>query len=137
MSFPLLLQRHSKSSGQLVYTKKTHYTNVHRRLRINHHFMRTTRSIISIVQVFNGFTIILISLIILPAIRCEFGTMNAKYQMHLRLQELANPSIPPLYRPISINKSVHNFSEFLKGSFSIHTLILCSQPECYVCANSN
>ena len=27
----------------------------------------------------------------------EFGAMNAKYQMHLRLQELANPSNPLLY----------------------------------------
>ena len=55
-------------------------------------------------------------LIRIPAIRCEFGTMNANYQMHLRLRELANPSNPPLYPLISINedtlnKSVHNFSE--------------------------
>ena len=30
-------------------------------------------------------------LIRLPAIRCELGEMNAKYQMHLRLRELASP----------------------------------------------
>ena len=27
----------------------------------------------------------------LPVVRCEFGEMNAKYQMHLRLRNLANP----------------------------------------------
>ena len=43
-------------------------------------------------------------LIRLPAFRWEFGTMNAKYQMHFRLRELANPSNPPLYPPISINE---------------------------------
>ena len=61
-------------------------------------------------------------LIRLPAIRCEFGTMNAKYQWHLRLREMANPSNPHLYPSISINedtlnKSVHNFSEFVKAEF--------------------
>ena len=81
-------------------------------------------------------------LIRLPAIRCEFGTMNAKYQMHLRLRELANPSNPPLYPPISINedtlnKSVHSFSEFLKAEFLNSYANICSQLECYVCANSN
>ena len=30
-------------------------------------------------------------LIRLPAIRCEFGEMNAKYQMRLKLRELASP----------------------------------------------
>ena len=30
-------------------------------------------------------------LIRLPAMKCEFGEMNAKYQMHLRLRELASP----------------------------------------------
>ena len=30
-------------------------------------------------------------LIRLPVVRCEFGEMNAKYQMHLRLRNLANP----------------------------------------------
>ena len=68
--------------------------------------------------------------------------VNAKYQMHLRLRELANPSNPPLYPPISINedtlnKSVHSFSEFLKAEFLNSYANICSQPECYVCANSN
>ena len=42
-------------------------------------------------------------LIRLPDNRCESGTMNAKYQKQLWLRELANPSNPPLYPPISIN----------------------------------
>ena len=41
-------------------------------------------------------------LIRLPAIRCEFGAMNAKYQMLTRLRELANPRNPPLYPPMLI-----------------------------------
>ena len=30
-------------------------------------------------------------LIRLPVVKCEFREMNAKYQMHLRLRNLANP----------------------------------------------
>ena len=30
----------------------------------------------------------------LPLIRCEYGEMNVKYQMHLRLRELSTPSNP-------------------------------------------
>ena len=41
--------------------------------------------------------------ICLPAIRCEYEKINAKYQMHYRLRELANPSRPPLY-PIVFNR---------------------------------
>ena len=33
----------------------------------------------------------------LTDVRCEFGKLNAKYQMHLRLRELALPSNPPIY----------------------------------------
>ena len=33
----------------------------------------------------------------LPLIRCEYGEMNVKYQMHLRLRELSTPSNPPKY----------------------------------------
>ena len=66
--------------------------------------------------------------------------MNAKYQMHSRLRELAKHSNLPLYPPISINedtlnKCVHNFSEFLKAEFLNSYANICSQPECYVCAN--
>ena len=58
-------------------------------------------------------------LIHLPAIRCNFGAMNAKYQMHLRLREIANPSNPPLYPPMLINVNTLNMyaqrvSDYLK-----------------------
>ena len=43
-------------------------------------------------------------LIRLPAIKCEFGEMNAKYQMQLRLRDLALPTNPPKYPSIHINK---------------------------------
>ena len=43
-------------------------------------------------------------LIRLPAIRCEFGEMNAKYQMQLRLRDLASPANPPKYPSIHINE---------------------------------
>ena len=39
----------------------------------------------------------------LPAIRCEYEKMNAKYQMHYRLRALANPSRPPLYPIVHID----------------------------------
>ena len=39
----------------------------------------------------------------LPAIRCEFGEMNAKYQMHLRLRELASPLHSTTYPSIEIS----------------------------------
>ena len=40
----------------------------------------------------------------LPAVRCEYEKMNAKYQMHYtsRLRELANPSRPLLYPIVHI-----------------------------------
>ena len=53
-------------------------------------------------------------LIRLPAIRCEFGEMNAKYQMHLRLRELASPLHSTAYPSIEISEdtldtSIHCF----------------------------
>ena len=45
-------------------------------------------------------------LIRLPAIRCEFGEMNAKYQMHLRLLELASSPDTPEYPPIEISEAI-------------------------------
>ena len=44
-------------------------------------------------------------LIRLPAIRCEFGEMNAKYQMHLRLRELVSPPYNTAYPPIQISEA--------------------------------
>ena len=54
-------------------------------------------------------------LIRLPANRCEFGEMKAKYQMQLRLRDLASPANPPKYPSIHINEdtlgtSMHRFS---------------------------
>ena len=43
-------------------------------------------------------------LIRLPAIRCEFGEMNAKYQMHLRLRELDSPLHSTAYPSIEISE---------------------------------
>ena len=58
-------------------------------------------------------------LIRLPAIGCEFGEMHAKYQMQLRLRDLASPANPPKYPLIHINEdtlstSMHRFSSYLK-----------------------
>ena len=41
--------------------------------------------------------------ICLLTIRCEYEKMNAKYQMHYRLRELAYPSRPPLYPLMGIH----------------------------------
>ena len=53
-------------------------------------------------------------LIRLPVSRCEFGEMNAKYQMHLRLRNLANPENPHTIENIEITAdtlgtSIHCF----------------------------
>ena len=39
----------------------------------------------------------------LPLIRCEYGDINVKYQMHLRLCELSTSSNPSKYPSITIN----------------------------------
>ena len=39
----------------------------------------------------------------LPAIKCEFENMKAKYQMHYILREFANPSRLPLYPIVHID----------------------------------
>ena len=53
-------------------------------------------------------------LIRLPAIRCEFGEMNTKYQMHLRLRVLASPPYNTAYPLIenseaTLDTSIHCF----------------------------
>ena len=50
----------------------------------------------------------------LPVVRCEFGEMNAKYQMHLRLRNLANPGNQQ-FPNIEITRTLweHPFSVFL------------------------
>ena len=77
----------------------------------------------------------------LPAIRCEFGKLNAKYQMHFRLRELANPSNPPLYPNINIDndvttRSLTGFSKHIKSKFLSGYSLHCDIGQCYACNNS-
>ena len=56
-----------------------------------------------------------------PAIRREFREMNDKYQMHLRLRELAS-LYSTAYPPIEISEatldtSIHGFPNYLKTQF--------------------
>ena len=58
----------------------------------------------------------------LPAISCEYEKMNAKYQMHYRLKELAKPSRPSLHPIVHIDgdtlsQSFTKFSKYLKYQF--------------------
>ena len=74
----------------------------------------------------------------LPLIRCEYGEMNVKYQMHLRLRELSTPSNPPKYPSITINddtlsKSLSSFSRYMKDKFLSSYTIVCTTPGCYSC----
>ena len=76
-------------------------------------------------------------LIRLPAIRCEFGEMNAKYQMQLRLRDLASPANPPKYPSIHINEdtlstSMHQFSSYLKMKFVNSYPNMCNLEGCFV-----
>ena len=81
-------------------------------------------------------------LIRLPAIRCEFGEMNAKYQMHLSLRELASPLHNTAYLSIEISEdtldtSIHCFSNYLKTEFVRSYSNRCNINDCFVCNNSN
>ena len=81
-------------------------------------------------------------LIRLPAIRCEFGEINAKYQMQLRLRDLASPANPPKYPSIHINKdtlstSMHRFSSYLKMKFVNSYPNMCNLEGCFVFLNLN
>ena len=76
----------------------------------------------------------------LPDVRCEFGQVNAKYQVHLRLRELAVPTHPPIYPLIDINdailsKSLSYFSGYIKYMFTSSYTIECSIDTCYVYEN--
>ena len=71
----------------------------------------------------------------LPDVRCEFGKLNAKYQMHLRLRELAFPSNPTIYTLIDINddtlsKSLSYFSGYIKSMFTSSYNIECNIVNC-------
>ena len=81
-------------------------------------------------------------LIRLPAIRCEFGEMNAKYQMHLRLRELLllplqNIHLLKFLRLLYVHRSVRCFSNYLKTQFVRSYSNLCNINDCFVCNNSN
>ena len=71
-------------------------------------------------------------------IRCEYGEMNIKYQMHLRLRELSTPSNPRKYPSITINddtlsKSLSSFSMYIKDEFLSSYTNVCTTPGCYSC----
>ena len=78
-------------------------------------------------------------LIRLPASTCKFGETNAKYQMHVRLWELASP---PEYPHIEISEailgtSVCCFSNYLKTQFVRSYSNMCNSNDCFVCNNAN
>ena len=77
----------------------------------------------------------------LPAIRCEYGKINAKYQMHLRLREFDNLASPNLQPLLQINvdtfsQSFRSFSRYLKSQFIFSYLFYCIIENCYTCNNS-
>ena len=66
---------------------------------------------------------------------CEFSKINAEYQMHLRLRELATPSNQPIYPLIDINddtlsKSHSYFSCYIKSKFISSYTIECNIDNC-------
>ena len=68
--------------------------------------------------------------------------MNAKYQMHLRLWELASPLDTPEYPPIEISDatlgtSVCCFSNYSKMQFVNSYSNMCNINDCFACNNSN
>ena len=81
-------------------------------------------------------------LIRLAAIKCEFGEMNAKYQLHFRLRKLASPPYFRAYPPIEISEAtldttIHCFSNFLQTKFVRSYSNICNMNDCFVCNNSN
>ena len=74
-------------------------------------------------------------LIRLPIIRCEFEEMNAKYQMHRTLRELALPGNSTLYPTIQINDNTLGtlykaFSMYLKLQFVNFYRVACNLANC-------
>ena len=81
-------------------------------------------------------------LIRLPIIHCEFEEMNAKFQMHRTLYELASPRNSAQYTTIQINDdtlgtSYKAFLMYLKSQFVNFYRVACNHDNCYVCENSN
>ena len=77
----------------------------------------------------------------LPVVRCKFGEMNAKYQMHLRLRNLANPGnqqFPNIeITADTLGTSIQCFFKYLKTQFVRSYSNICNLNDCFVCANSN
>ena len=68
--------------------------------------------------------------------------MNAKYQMHRTIRELASPRNSAPYPNIQINDdtldtSYKAFSMYLKSEFVNFYGVACNLANCYVCENSN
>ena len=66
--------------------------------------------------------------------------MNAKFQMHYRLREFANPSRPPLYPTVHIDmdtlsQSLTRFSKYIKSQFISSYSFHCTINDCYTCQN--
>ena len=77
-------------------------------------------------------------LIRLPVVRCEFGEMNAKYQMHLRLRNLANHHYANIeITADTLGTSIHCLFKYLKTQFVRSYSNICNLNDCFVCANSN
>ena len=87
-------------------------------------------------------------LIRLPVVRCEFGEfefefgeMNVKYQMHLRLRNLANSGNQQLpnieITAETLGTSMHYFFKYLKTQFVRSYSNICNLNDCFVCAKSN
>ena len=78
----------------------------------------------------------------LPIIRCEFEKMNAKYEMHRTLRELASPRNSAQNPNIQINDdtlgtSYKAFSMYFMSEFVNFYGVACNLANCYVCENSN
>ena len=81
-------------------------------------------------------------LIRLPIIRSEFEEVNAKYQMHRTLRELASQENSARYLNIQNNydtlgTSYKAFSMYLMSQFVNFYRVACNLANCYVCENSN
>ena len=77
-------------------------------------------------------------LIRLPVVRCEFGEMNAKYQMH-NLANPGNEQFPNIeITADTLGKSIHCFFfKYLKTQFVKSYSNICNLNDCFVCAHSN
>ena len=79
-------------------------------------------------------------LVRLPIIHWEFEEINAKYQMHRTLRELASPGNSARYSNIHINDdtlgtSYKAFSMYLKSQFVNFYGVVCNLANRYVCEN--